>query len=114
MLPQFGFIVAQAGAEYYSTLPPPPLPSTTNITQPKNTIHSPALAPLLLRSGTPALYSPQTSHLPPPPLCQPSPMIQKKEWLPSTTHHPVETANRQNYTDLMSWMDHEFWEQTDE
>jgi hypothetical protein len=57
MLPQFGYIVAQAGAEYYSTLtnatPPPPAPSAPPPPPPTPTPpvqsngHNSALAPLL-------------------------------------------------------------------
>jgi hypothetical protein len=205
MLPQFGFIVAQAGADYYSTLantaappaptpPPPPPPQSqpsTAAVQPNG--HS-SLAPLLnnkpfgfpnglgsshsnnynnvpfysrqpspsaqvpilpppsflyndkpkdmippknnmMEKNEPWYHRPMKSPPPPPPPVQqkrePSPYytieeelqgekkIKKNTSIAITLTLSLDRKNntatvRQEYNDLMTWMDNEFWEQADE
>ncbi|KAI8878813.1 hypothetical protein K501DRAFT_336517 [Backusella circina FSU 941] len=111
MLPQFGYIVAQAGADSH-TLPPPP----TNA----------SLAPLL---NKPFQYNRDfTTHpfytRPPSPPSVVAPVLPPPPPFVYTTEEPKialesvysdeEPEQVKEYNDLMTWMDNEFWEQTDD
>ncbi|CAO3675489.1 unnamed protein product [Rhizopus stolonifer] len=144
MLPQFGFIVAQAGADSHTT------------SNPSNNHHGSSLAPLLVNphknpslpfalpqtSFYPRQSSPSTNTSLLPPLLHPhTPFIynnntmenpwyssvprQEPKSLPSQPQEEEEDDDDDSeeellnrwqgqYNDLITWVDNEFWEQADE